>query len=277
MKTYLRCFTGIVLLASGAGAQSLGLVPALVDSRFKPGHPFQVELMVSNPGGAPLALRTSVTDFWYNDKNEKVFERPGSTPRSAANWIEVVPNQVTVPPGGSGTVKAIITPPMKASGGYYAAVFFESAPVLTQSGNEERKAVYANIRLGSLILLTADNTDEYSIDVTNACLTPPDEGHTLKVDLDLENKGNTHILPSARVAIMNSGRDLVGKASGEARRFLPSQKDHLSVTWSGNLAPGVYNAILTVVYGTGKIYTQDLPFTVSQPVKAADSSAELRD
>ena len=54
-----------------------------------------------------------------------------------------------------------------------------------------------------------------------------------------------------------------GAADAEAKRFLPGQKDRLSVTWTGVLAPGNYSAILTVLYGEDKNYTQEFPFTVT--------------
>ncbi len=250
------------LAALPVGAQSLGLAPAEVQYRFKPGQPFQFELSISNDGGAPVLMRVAVADFWYDDKNEKLFNPAGSSPRSASNWIEFVPRQFTVPAQGTGKVKVLVTPPLQVSGGYYAAVFVESEPELVQAATAERKAVYANIRLGSLILLSAENTEEYGIEVADAQFTPPAVNHTLMLDFLLSNKSNIHIFPEARVAVLNSRHELVAKAEGEMKRFLPQQNDRLSVSWAGTLPPGSYIAILTVVYGQDRIYTQEFPFTV---------------
>jgi len=244
-------------------AQSLALAPAQVQYTFKPGQPFQFDLSVSNKGNSPVALRVSVTDFWYNEKNEKTFSAPGSSPRSAANWIESVPRQLTVPAAGTGQVQVLVTPPLKVSGGYYAVVFVESKPELSEGTTAEKKAVYTNMRLGSLILLSAENTEEYKIEVSDAVFTAPSADQAMKLDFALFNQSNTHVFPQATVAILNSSHELIAKAEGEKQRFLPGQKSRLSVSWAGTLPAGSYTAILTVLYGLDKNYTQQFPFTVA--------------
>ena len=246
-----------------ASAQSLALAPAQVQYAFKPGQPFQFDLSVSNKGDSAVALRVSVTDFWYNEKNEKIFNAPGSSPRSAANWIEPVPRQLTVPAAGTGKVQVIVTPPLKVSGGYYAVVFVESKPELTEGATAEKKAVYTNMRLGSLILLSAENTEEYKVEVSDAQFTAPASNQSMKLDFMLSNQSNTHVFPLCTLAILNSRHELIAKAEGEKRRFLPGQKDQLSVSWTGTLPPGSYTAILTVLYGQDKNYTQEFPFSVA--------------
>src|SRR5215831_14142098 len=89
-------------------AQSLGLTPAEVQYAFKPGQPFQFEIAVSNSGSKIQVMRASITDLWYNEKKEKLFNPAGSSPRSAANWMEIVPPQITVPAGGTGKVKVVV-------------------------------------------------------------------------------------------------------------------------------------------------------------------------
>ena len=246
-----------------ARAQSLGLAPAQVQYRFEPGQPFQFDLSVSNKSKAPVTLAVSVTDFWYNEKNEKLFGAPGSSPRSAANWIEVVPRRVAVPAEGTAKVQVIVTPPRQVSGGYYAVIFVESKPELTEEATAEKRAVYTNMRLGSLILLSAAKTEKYQVGVSDAQFAPPLASQAMKLDFLLANESNTHIFPQATAVIVNSRHDLIAKAEGDKKRFLPGQKDRLPVSWTGTLPPGKYSAILTVVYGEDKNFTQEFPFTIA--------------
>jgi hypothetical protein len=271
----LLCAAFVLGAALPAGAQSLGLTPAEVQYRFKPGQPFQFEIAMSNSSSTPAVMRANVTDLWYNAKNEKLFNPAGSSPRSAANWMEVVPPQITVPAGGTGKVKVVVTPPANASGGYYGVVFLESRPQLAQAATAESKAVFANIRLGSLILLSAENTENYGIDISDTQLTPPDATHSLKVDFDLGNNSNTHIFPETKIAILNSNHQLAAKADGAIQRFFPQQKDHLSVSWAGALPKGDYTAILTVVYGPDKVDTKEIPFTVTDSPKPKQSTSSV--
>ena len=83
-----RLLCGLVLLAGLAGharAQSLGLAPAQVVEKFKPGVPFEFDLSTVNSGETPVDMHVEITDFWYDEKNEKVFSSPETSPRSAAN------------------------------------------------------------------------------------------------------------------------------------------------------------------------------------------------
>jgi len=253
----------LALLASAALGQSLGLAPAEVQTTFVPGQPFQFEVSVSNDGPNPVVMRTTVTDFWYNEKNEKIFGPPGTLPRSASDWIEFLPRNFTVPAHGANKVKVTITPPFDVAGGYYAVLFLESKPELVKEATAQNKALYANIRLGSLILLTAAKTAHESIGISEATLSPPAANQNLNLKFLLANNSNTHLFPQPRIAVLNARNEVVARAESESRRFLPGQKDWIEVPWAGVLPPGNYKAILTVLYGQDKLYTQELPFTVT--------------
>src|SRR5262249_25603447 len=140
----------IASASQGAMAQSLALSPADVREKFKPGVPFEIALATSNSGDVPVEMSVQITDFWYNEKNEKIFSEPGTSPRSAANWIQFVPEHFSVAPGASQKLRAIVTPPKDATGGYYATLFVLSKPQLAFSGSQTKdgKQVYTNMRVG---------------------------------------------------------------------------------------------------------------------------------
>src|SRR5437660_1225773 len=107
-KILCRLMYGLACLAALAGqgrAQSLGLAPAQVVEKFKPGVPFQFDLSTVNSGDTPVDMHVEITDFWYDEKNEKVFSSPGTSPRSAANWIQFVPDHFEVGPNGTQRVR----------------------------------------------------------------------------------------------------------------------------------------------------------------------------
>ena len=251
-----------LLVAHVASAQSLSLAPAEVIADFTPGQPVHVDFSVSNSGNDPVAIRSSVTDLWYDDKNEKVFGPAGSSPRSAANWIQFVPRYATVPPHSSARLSAFITPPVSADGGYYAVVFVESKPELVHPPSAETQPVYANIRLGALVLLTAKGTENDRLELSNIRLTPPTASQQLELTLTASNKGNTHVFPKATLAILGTNRTLVAKADADPKRLLPGQIDDLTLTWGGTLPPGSYDGVLTVMYGNTQVQTRTLTFSV---------------
>lgn len=259
-------FLGLALMAFlpiSAGAQSVGISPAQVVQTFKPGIPFEIALASVNKSDNPIEMNVQITDFWYNEKNEKIFTTPGTSPRSAANWIQFVPERFEIPAQGTQKMRAIVTPPADASGGYYAVLFVESKPKATNEKNQEGKTVYTNLRVGCLVLLTAENTAEYKIELSNMKLEPPSANHVLDLSFDIADVGNTHVFPVGRLAVLDSSRKLVAKAQGEMMRLLPGQKNTMDVNWTGNLPSGTYTAVLTVAYGEDRIETRQVPFSVN--------------
>ena len=251
-------------VASVASAQSIALAPAQIVEQFKPGVPFEYALSVQNNGSQAAELHVQITDFWYNEKNEKVFSAPGTSPRSAANWIQFVPEKFVVAAGGTQKMKAIITPPSDARGGYYAVLFVESKPLATGKETEDGKRVFTNMRLGCLVMLTAKETETYNVSIDDLKLTPPTDNQGLKLTFGVDNESNTHVFPLARMAIMNPEHKLVGKAETQMKRFLPGQKDSMQVDWNGELNAGDYTAVLSLVYGGTHVETRQVAFTVPE-------------
>ncbi|HLJ29563.1 MAG TPA: hypothetical protein VKY85_22830 [Candidatus Angelobacter sp.] len=266
-KTILSTFLLLFAIASwpsGAAAQSLGLAPGEVRQKFKPGVPFEFELATSNEGTTPVEMSVEIDDFWYNEKNEKVFPAPGSAPRSAANWIQFVPEHFEVPAHGSQKMRAIVTPPSDATGGYYAVLFVQSKPQRSFS-KSNGQGVFTNMRLGCLVLLDAEKTEDFKIELSSLKLVSPSATQRLDLSFELLNAGNTHVFPVARLAILDAGKKLVAKAQTDEKRFLPGQKDFMHVTWAGSLPPGNYTAVLSVAYGEDQVATQQMAFNVGGP------------
>lgn len=251
----------IAFTVSLCHAQSIGLAPAQVVANFKPGVPFEQELTVQNYGDNSVELHVQITDFWYNDKNEKTFDTPGSQPHSASNWIQFVPERFEVGPHASQKLKAIITPPANADGGYYAVLFVESTPIKTNKVTEDGRAVFTNMRIGCLVLLNAAKTEKFQVTIDDLKLTPPTDHDDLSLRFAVHNQSNTHIFPLPRLSIFDRQHKLVAKAEGEMKRFLPGQKDSMQVGWSGTLQSGDYTAVLTVVYGD-HVETREINFQI---------------
>jgi hypothetical protein len=252
-----------LLLPGTAAGQAIGLAPAQVVEKFKPGVAFEFDLASVNTGDQPVDMTVQITDFWYNEKNEKLFSPPGTSPRSAANWIQFVPEHFEIPAHGTQKMKAIVTPPPDARGGYYAVLFVQSKPVLTGRKTEDGKSVFANVRVGCLVLLSAEGTTEYKIGLDNVKLTPPSGNQGLSLTFDVANEGNTHVFPQGRVAVLDTNHKLVAKAESQMLRTLPGQKNPFQVDWTGSLPPGDFTAILTVTYGESGIETKSIPFSVT--------------
>lgn len=252
-----------------AAAQSLGLAPGEVREKFRPGVPFEIDLATSNDGPTPVEMSVEIADFWYNEKGEKTFPAPGTAPRSAANWIQFVPEHFEVSAHGSQKMRAIVTPPSDAKGGYYAVLFVQSKPQLSFT-KSNGQGVFTNMRLGCLVLLEAEKTEDFKVELNNIKVTPPSSTSGLDLSFDLLNAGNTHIFPIARLAVLDPDKKLVAKAQTEEKRFLPGQSASMHVSWTGTLPPGKYTAVLSLAYGEDHSETRQISFQVEAPVQAKE-------
>jgi hypothetical protein len=250
-------------------AQSLGLAPGEVREKFKPGVPFEFDLATSNEGSTPVEMSVEIADFWYNEKGEKIFPAPGTVPRSAANWIQFVPERFEVPAHGSQKMRAIVTPPSDAKGGYYAVLFVQSKPQLSFT-KANGQGVFTNMRLGCLVLLEAEKTEDFKVELNNIKVNPPSSTRGLDLSFDLLNAGNTHVFPIARLAVLDADKKLVAKGQSDEKRFLPGQKDSMHVGWTGTLPPGNYTAVLSLAYGDDRSETRQISFDVAGPVQAKE-------
>ena len=258
----LLLLLALLLVAPLCQGQSLGLAPGQVSMTFKPGVPFEFELNVVNYGQTAVEMHVQITDLWYNQKNEKTFDPPGTSPRSAANWIQFVPEKFRVAPKGTQKMRAIVTPPPVAEGGYYATLFVESQPLPTDKKTPEGGAVFTNMRLGCLVLLTAEKTQKYNVSVGDLSVTPPSGSHELVARFNVDNQSNAHIFAVPRLAILDAGRKLVAKSQAEQKRYFPGQKDAMEVKWAGSLPAGDYTVVLTVVYADQHVDAREARFRV---------------
>ena len=69
----LAALIGFTLTCSPAFAQSLGLAPAQVVEKFKPGVPFEFDLSTVNTGETPVDMTVEITDFTSTTATIKVF------------------------------------------------------------------------------------------------------------------------------------------------------------------------------------------------------------
>lgn len=159
-------------------------------------------------------------------------------------------------------MKAIVTPPADARGGYYAVLFIESKPVATNKKTDDGKRVFTNMRLGCLVLLTAKNTEAYNVTLNDLKLVPPSDSQGLRLTFSLDNESNTHVFPQAKLAILNPAHKLVAKAESDVKRLLPGQKDSMRVEWNGELQQGSYTAVLSLVYAGTHVETRQIAFTI---------------
>lgn len=252
-KIMLLCATVFTALIYGlcetpAAAQSLSITPAFVEAKVKRGATYNKDFTLTNNTKTRLRFRFSVADYWYNEIHQRIDGRPGTLPHSASLWVQFTPRELIVEANSSATVKAIISVPQTASGGYYTRPVFEAedADAPTHRTGETAAAVAINFR--GLMMLTTEDNAEYNVEVLGGQVTPPSASAPLELSLDLNNRSTSHASLRGVFAIFNAAGELLSRGKIDEKRFLPGERDRLRTSWAGELAPGRYTALVTLSY-----------------------------
>lgn len=247
--------------------QSLGLTPAFVDANVKHGATYAQNFTIANQTTTRLRFRSSVSDYWYDEQNGRLLGRPGTLPRSASTWVQFTPAEIVIEPNSSAIVKAVISVPQGAAGGYYTVPLFEGEPVdvSTDETKQSTSATFA-VRLGGLLMLAVEETSEYNVEVMSGKVSPPTASSELEMELDIRNRSNAHARLRGMFAILNANGKMVGRGRIEEKRYLPGQRDNLKAPWSGELPPGSYVAVITFTYDRAGLepatLIYELPFEI---------------
>jgi hypothetical protein len=262
----------IALLCSAGNsirAQSLGLTPAIMDATVKRGHTYTNTFTLSNGTNTRLRVRCLVSDYWYDEHNQRITGRAGTLPRSASLWVQFTPSEFIIEPRSSGTVQAIITVPLRASGGYYVAPVFETedADASARAPQAEGMArATMKLRFEGLLLLTTEDATEYNVEIMAGKIASPTASSPLEMNLDVRNRSTAHARVRGVYALLYASGKLAGRGKIEEKRYMPGQHDSIKTLWAGELAPGLYTALVTLSYDragmepTTLIY--ELPFEV---------------
>jgi hypothetical protein len=243
----LCCSTSRV--AHGQQKESIALTPAQVDATVRPGATYTQEFTLSNMTRSRVRFRCSASDYWYDasDNNARLFGLAGTLPRSASPWLHFTPSELTAEPGTSVVVKAVITVPPQASGGYYTMPTFEAEADAPPAPRAASSALV--FRLGGLLMLTTDGAVVYDVDVSGGTVTPPTASSALELKLEVNNRSTAHVCLRGIFAILESATGkVVARGQIEEKRFLPGQREALPASWAGRLAPGEYTVLVTLTH-----------------------------
>jgi hypothetical protein len=264
-------------LISGAGtgqAQSLGLTPAMLDATVKRGESYTNTFTLSNGTDTRLRVRCSVSDYWYDEHNQRITARAGTLPHSASSWVQFTPSEIIIEPHSSGSVNAIVTVPQGATGGYYTVPIFETEPADVSPQSAGTAQATLKIRLEGLLLLTTEAVTEYNVEVMGGQISPPTTSSPLEMSLDLRNRSTAHARVRGVFALLDASGRLAGRGTIEEKRYMPGQRNSSKTSWAGELAPGRYTALITLSYPRAGMEPATLVYEI--PFEAAPDIAVAR-
>jgi hypothetical protein len=267
----LICLLAVLFCSLGAAqAQqaSIGVAPASVEAKVKRGSTYTQTYTLFNNTNERMRFRCSLIDYWYDENNKRLTGRPGTLPRSASLWVQFSPSELIVEAHSTASVKATISVPLIAAGGYYTMPVFEALPNKNEAATENTSTASIGIRFRGLVMLATEDANEYVVEVLGGRVVPPTASTPLEIAIDVRNRGTVHARVHGVFAILDAKGMLAGRGKVEDDKFLPGQREMMKVPWAGELQPGHYTALLTLSYDRVGMepatLVYELPFEVSQ-------------
>ena len=200
-----------------------------------------------------IHLRVYVRDVLYLPEGKIEFPPPGSTEWSCANWIQLVPEELDLPPGASRDVRVSVVAPPDATGGRYAMVFFESGASYATEG------IGVNFRVGALIETVIRGTEQRQLELKDLGVASPSE-----VEASFFNDGNILVRPTGQIKIFDTSGKKVAQASFNSNKLgvFPKTLRKIVTKFDPPLPSGLYRLRVEVDYGVPMLLVGERSFKV---------------
>ncbi|MBI3888449.1 hypothetical protein HY311_01505 [Candidatus Nomurabacteria bacterium] len=226
----------IVLFGVSNYARALTIAPARIELSGDPGQTLSGEIEIINEESSNKTFFTSFENFEpRGDSGAPYFV---GAKDGLATWIKSI-SSVQIGKGENKLIPYSITIPKNTEpGGYFAAIFFGTTPVNTQSGGE----VSIGGRIGALVLLRV-NGDIKEGGGLNEFMTNGGQRFFSSLPVSffyrLNNTGGDRIVPLGEISFKNMIRLTADKISANKKEgsVLPNSIRKFDVIWGESLIP----------------------------------------
>jgi hypothetical protein len=239
---------------SDAPRATIGLSPAIIAVRCKPGQGTTQTLTISNQTAADVSFRVETEDVVVTE-GTRSFSPAGQIANSIAATSVATPASVVVKPGENASVQVTFTLPPETT--QRAVVTFFRA-VLTAPGNG---VVGLGTSLGTLITFNLSSDYQLESGPLQASLQTPEANAILSQEL--RNTGAEPVVPKGIIVILNESGKRVAKAPFKTQRLLPGERLVFAATNPARLAPGHYRTLSSFEFER-RVFTSAGEFTIPE-------------
>lgn len=260
-----------------AGAADL---PSINKSKVRfslaPGKAEYGEIVVENQSPEPRGMRVYLSDWDYLPPADgtKEFLPASSTPLSCAAWISFSPAEFTLAPFSKQKIDYSVKVPNGASGGYYAALFFESVFAKAHPAQEGMQAgMNLVIRIATLFYVDVEGTVQRTASIDNLLFKKDAQGAQYSILLDFRNTGNTDISAGGTFHIMDDLGMVIARGEFNDVHTFPAATAKLAATLKQSLPEGRYDLVFTIDLGKaleeadtgrGPVITKEAEITIGE-------------
>jgi len=250
MRKFITLALIMVLVFIGLGEKkasagiNLRIDKPKVRLRIAPGDSKSGQITIENTTEESLNIKCYLEDWFYTPGGDggKDFKPPSTTALSCASWINFSPAEFLLIPYGRQVVNYRVTVPSDAKGGHYAVLFFETA--IGEGQDEQGLSVLILGRLGSLFYVDAEGTVSKKAELAD--ITVKEETKGFQVEATLKNTGNVNIVSSGSFNLIDRNGQVFARGQFNDTYSLPGDEAYLESAWKKDIAPGVYDLIITL-------------------------------
>ena len=288
MKKILR-FTGLLVVVSVLlgmtkavfAQQSLPLMvlPSRQEIEVVPGEKSYLNISFYNKSDDPVSGFFRTADFIVEDKKgtPRLIENADEAPTrfAASNWFTIFYDRATLPAHDKVDLQTTIDVPLDARpGGRYVAVFFEQGtPASPQAlGAREEAGLLSASRIASLVYIKVAGPVTEKALISRFFAPVFFEYGPIKVETDIMNRGDYHIMPNAVLSLNNMFGGLIDQKRLKDQNVFPdtsrAYENELGTKWMA----GRYKINLLGSYGDqgqaldASIYVWVFPWRVAVAV-----------
>lgn len=221
-----------------------------------PGEKIQVQVRLRNIGEETVNVVTSTEDFIIDTdgKTPIPIDASKSNRWSLASWLTITPTEHSLAANETIGINVLIDIPEDAlPGGHYAMILHEPG---TKVSDDEKSLITddsssaVNQRVGTLIYLTVEgriNEEAYIRDFTFPTFS---EYGPVPFNFTVENNSDIHIRPQMNIEISNIFGTKIDTIEIEPKNIFPLSSRGFEGKWKQVWGFGLYNAKLTMSFGT---------------------------
>ena len=170
---------------------SLSISPVRWESSGRPGETVRNVVKLRSGAGAMQNVKVTVSDWTLTEDGAPVYDKAGRMAESAAAWVRLEPEQLSVYPRQEKIVRVSVEIPSTVSPGSYRAALLFEPPGVEQKGVEGAANVFIRGRLALPIYVTVGDARPEGEILETAWHEVPGKGATLA--LKIRNGGNAHL------------------------------------------------------------------------------------
>lgn len=224
----------VSIVAQAASSPTIEIVPSRFEILVEPRGQNVQSLKISNLGKEPITMIATTHDWDMGEDERLLLKDPGTTEKSASEWIRFNPKQFTVQPGQTQFIRFSISVPPNVQPGEYRT----SLVLVTEEKFEMKENFFFKPSFAILVYVNVPKIQRKG-QLSDVKVTVDDK-NTYALEGKIVSLGNAHVRLNGEYFLYNSeGKEIKNEQFGKAL-LLPGREDLFKVILGADLKPGAY-------------------------------------